>query len=651
MATQRSAKVQITNNTGGNAQVILFHNNSSNGTQRGTWEAASGQTVGPMTVYFETGIGTQTIQDYWSVLVHVKDGPNAGFYVNSGTVLDPYWKECQLQHADADKTLTFTVSAQQFKVTLDSGGCAPESMVKLTPRTPITHVFVVMLENHSFDNAFAFSGIQGITAATTANSNTYNGTTYHVQSSAPLRMPTDPDHNFDDVLVQLAGHGATYKSGGPYPPINNSGFAENYATSTTEGPPPSPDDIGRIMACFATPSQLPVLFQLATQFAVCDHWHSSLPGPTWPNRFFLHGASASGLDDSPTTAQMAQWEVPGQGFKYPNGSIYQALSRAGIPYRLYNDTNGPPLYQSLYSDTPDAGSPVGAVPQVSALAGISLFDVNSLSHFASDLQGPYPYPYTFIEPNYGDVTSGSYAGGSSQHPKDNVYGGEHLLSAVYSAIRSSPYWNSSLLIITYDEHGGFYDSVEPPAATPPGDGGTAYSMHGYTFDRYGVRVPAVIVSPLIAAGTVDHTVYDHSSVLKTVEQLWGLSPLTHRDASANGLVHLLSQQRIPRSDTPEATVRPLPLVRAAVPTLTAEQRAQIDQQPVPPSSNLMGALGILKKAEGEMSMGTKAEVSAIQGRFQQATRSRGDARAYVSTVMEKVGLALQQRKAGRRGRP
>jgi phospholipase C len=235
----------------------------------------------------------------------------------------------------------------------------------------------------------------------------------------------------------------------------------NYATTKTGGPVPPAEDIADIMACCATPTQLPVIYQLATEFALCDQWYSSLPGPTWANRFFLHGASSSGLDATPTKSQIGGWEAPALGFQYPNGSIYALMKAANVPYRLYNDSTSWGL--SLYSDDSQNGSAIDAVPQVTALAAVTILDIHSLQHFASDLQGPYPYPYTFIEPHYGDVSS-TYAGGSSQHPMDDVYGGEHLLASVYAAIRNSPYWNTSLLIVTYDEHGGFYDSV---ALLPP----------------------------------------------------------------------------------------------------------------------------------------------------------------------------------------
>jgi phospholipase C len=165
----------------------------------------------------------------------------------------------------------------------------------------IKNVFVLMLENHSFDNIFAMSGIQGINAATVQDWNSYQGEKYLVQDGAPPCMTTDPGHEFKDVLEQLCGADAACKyKGGAYPPVNNSGFASSYATSLSEDTgTPTPDHIGDIMACFNTQKQLPVIWQLAREFAICDNWYSSLPGPTWPNRFFVHGASSAGWTNSP----------------------------------------------------------------------------------------------------------------------------------------------------------------------------------------------------------------------------------------------------------------------------------------------------------------------------------------------------------------
>src|SRR6185503_17332174 len=171
--------------------------------------------------------------------------------------------------------------------------------------------------------------------------------------------------------------------------------------------------------------------------------------------------------------------------------------------------------------------------------------------------------------HYGNVRDNTYEGGSSQHPMDNVYGGEHLLSAVYTAIRNSPYWNTSLLIITYDEHGGLFDIVHPGKAAPPDDNPPpGYNANGFKFDLYGVRVPAVVVSPQIPAGTVDHTLYDHTSVLQTIEDLWGLKPLTQRDGKANSLSNLLSP-KTPRTDCPTSLNGPPPVFASARPPVTA----------------------------------------------------------------------------------
>ncbi|HEV7906277.1 MAG TPA: hypothetical protein VGO96_20725 [Pyrinomonadaceae bacterium] len=226
MATQQCATVKITNNTGGNAQILLFHSNDTNGTQRGSWAAKPGQTVGSLSAYFETGWDAGESLDWWSVLVHVKDGPTPGFYISSGTDIVPYWKECQFQDSDAEQTLTFAVSANGFDVALYSGTCS-NGMTKLSPSAQTTHVFVVMLENRSFDSMFAMSGIKGITAATTEDSNSYDGKTYYVQSSAPLSLPTDPGHEFPDAVEQLCGENVSYPPGGPFPPINNSSFVAN----------------------------------------------------------------------------------------------------------------------------------------------------------------------------------------------------------------------------------------------------------------------------------------------------------------------------------------------------------------------------------------------------------------------------------------
>ena len=439
----------------------------------------------------------------------------------------------------------------------------------------IQHVFVLMLENRSFDHMLGFSGIKGTDAhsgsatqiiglvdlslrqlarslqANTASgmaqrkgqkwpppptismrnlftSNQFNGQIYRAGQSADYAMPVDPGHEFPDVTVQLCGLGVTYPPGGAYPNVVNSGFVASYVLKGGQGNP------AEIMRCY-TQSQLPVLNALAQEFVVCDNWYASLPGPTWPNRFFAHAASSGGLDHSPSSLEILEWETV-DGFSFPNGTIFDRMNSKNIKWRLY------------------AGDDF---PAVAGLKGIQLTDIHPYHEFLRDVaQSGYSVSYTFIEPSYGHYLS-DYKCGTSQHPLDDVTRGEALIKCTYEAIRNSPVWNSSLLIITWDEHGGFFDHVAPPGADAPGDTGLSNHMNQYkfTFEQFRPRVPAVVISPLIPRNLIDHRVYDHASISATLESCFGLSAMTQRDANANNLMALVSLSS-PSDDAP--TVLPAP---------------------------------------------------------------------------------------------
>ena len=411
------------------------------------------------------------------------------------------------------------------------------------PAPPIEHIFVLMLENRSFDHMLGFSGIRG-TDARTGQRTTINGlrgkesnltdpddlhTKVEVNTPAEYALSEedrDPGHEFDDVFLQVIGSPLPGDWDGRYPSPNpekdNSGFVRSYAQVGSANP-------DKIMLCYA-PEQLPVLVMLAREFAVCDAWFSSMPGPTWPNRYFVHGASSAGLDDSPPE----HWFLPGEaaytvgGFAFENGSIFDRLDSNCIDWEIFEGDELPQVF---------------SIQGMNAQAVLGRF--TDFSEFSERLNDPDYLPaYVFIEPNYGNILPGTpedFTCGNSQHPLDDVTRGERLIKEVYETIRNSPHWEKSLLIITWDEHGGFYDHVSPPNAVAPGDAPAAYTNeHGFDFARLGVRVPAVAISPLIPRGTIDHTPYDHTSVLATVERLYGLRPLTNRDAKANDLLHLLS---------------------------------------------------------------------------------------------------------------
>jgi len=411
----------------------------------------------------------------------------------------------------------------------------------------IEHVFVLMLENRSFDHMLGFAGLRG-TDARTGEPTVVEGLTGSEWNALPsgeritvspgpdFILPIDPGHDFADVLEQLCGHGTAY-SGGPYPPIDLSGFASRLAAHIAR-------TRARVDASVAMrgfrPDQLPVLHALAREFAVCDHWFSSMPGPTWPNRLFVHGASSAGLDDSPTSLRSATAIV--HGYHFEHGTLYDRLDRAKVPWHIVEGD---------------------ALPQSLAMGGMIERAVEGrfigLGELRERLGDPgFRDAYVFIEPSYGHVLADgrNFKCGSSQHPLDDVTRGEKLIKDVYEAIRNSPHWPTSLLVVTYDEHGGFYDHVVPPKAVEPGD---AFlddaNKHGFRFDQLGVRVPAVIVSPQVPRGLVDHTVYDHTSLVATVEHLFGLEPLTARDAAAARFDHLFAAPA-PREDAPTALPDP-----------------------------------------------------------------------------------------------
>ena len=493
----------------------------------------------------------------------------------------------------------------------------------------IQHVFVLMLENRSFDHLLGFSKIAGTDAATglatTVNglsgteANTYDGRTATVSQPADYAMVVDPGHEFMDVLCQLCGPGASYIPGGGYPPINDSGFMASYAEACIKAK--QTRNAGEILKCYS-PSQLTVLITLAQEFAVCDGWQASMPGPTWPNRMFVHAASSAGLDHSPTTAEIALWES-GFGFSFPNGDIFDRISASpkGMKRRLY------------------AGDPF---PMMAALKGIHLDDIRPYEQFAADLEGAFPYNYVFIEPSY--CLLNDYKGSTSEHPLDDVRLGEGLIKATYEAIRNSSVWNRSILIITWDEHGGFYDHATPPAAVAPGDTSpsTGHNKYGFTFEQYGPRVPAVVISPWIPKNIVDHRLYDHSSIPATLEKLFGLDPMTARDSAAATVLPLLSLDA-PRTDTPTTLPSPASSPAAEMLSMPIEVSAAYSHLTLsrPNESANDGSLPVVIHS----AMRQDIELSPPEQRdtiiAKVATiKTRSDAAAYLASVTAKRSAAV-----------
>jgi len=420
------------------------------------------------------------------------------------------------------------------------------SRKKNTPHN-IEHVFVLMLENRAFDHMLGFSKITGTDAITglprtiegvnpvvNKNNNPVTGTDVFVSTPADFKLKEidiDPGHEFKNTLAQICGDGAVYPdpvTGGYPSTINNSGFVSNYHSEGSTTPE-------RIMKCF-DPSQLPIMNTLAKEFAICDNWFSSLPGPTWPNRFFLLAGTSGGLDDSPSNADLIE-AVSLEGYRFENGNVFDLLDQYCLEWRIFEGDEFPISFAMSGMN-------------LNALQGRfkDFEDFNSVVN-----QTDFSTKFVFIEPKYGshnfDISGpGDFTCGNSMHPLDDVTRGEQLVKDVYETIRNSPHWEKSLIVVTFDEHGGFYDHVNPPAAIPPGDLPSPANIHNnFKFDQLGVRVPAIVISPFIKKGVIDHTVFDHTSVLATTEKIFGMANLTNRDKNANDFVHLLSLES-PRKD-------------------------------------------------------------------------------------------------------
>jgi phospholipase C len=412
----------------------------------------------------------------------------------------------------------------------------------IVPQTfaKIEHFVVLMLENRSFDHLLGWlkstdPRIEGLTGAESCMDPFPGGTNpVPVAPATAFAMPFDPGHEFMDIQMQLYG-----SSGGASPvpnprsdPAKMSGFvASAYPAAAKAGLPLA----RRCVMEYFPPDSVSVLATLARQFAVFNFWYSSLPGPTWPNRFFVHAATSGGLTDSPGTPSILG------GFSFANKTIYDKLDDAKLGWRIYHDG----LPQSIGIDS-----------LRSEYLDINTENYREFKYFTEDVENAALPEYTFIEPQYD--TGGNYANGDSMHPLNDVRLGEQLVQIVYEALRqSTDYWDNTMLIITFDEHGGFYDHVPPPKATPPGDPSNyANSKHPFAFDLLGVRVPAIVITAYTKPGTVigssasdPATIFDHTSILRTVEARFGLPSLTNRDAAANTLDVVLNLDT-PRYDAP-----------------------------------------------------------------------------------------------------
>jgi phospholipase C len=384
--------------------------------------------------------------------------------------------------------------------------------------SPFKNLVVLMMENRSFDHMLGYLKtaqypIDGLNGDET-NFAADHGTPIRVSPNARNTndFTPDPSHEFQDITWQIYRNTTGEDTGQE----KMQGFVEDYAADSKDAVHGA-----AIMRCFHEGS-LPILSFHAKNFAISDKWFSSLPASTIPNRLFAHAAWSG---DSLTQ----------------DAIIAPATSRTIFQTMINEGKHSCGIYTS--------GASI-------LLANLFLMHKQNsfldIGQFAQDCKDNALPDYSFIEPIY----DGAHA--NSQHPDFAVDKGEALIGQVYNAIRDSPMWKKTLLLIVYDEHGGLYDHVFPPVLVndtglpdlPP------TKDFGFKFDRLGVRVPAIFVSPWLKAGTILPDQYEHCSIVKTVRQWFcqDQTPFNWREAKAASFAEIPTLDEM-RTDKPQ-----LPLV-------------------------------------------------------------------------------------------
>lgn len=352
-----------------------------------------------------------------------------------------------------------------------SCGCCSAAQ-KPAGAAAIKTVVILVMENRSFDQMLGFMNrlnpeIDGLTGT---ESNPLSLTDpaageVTVSDQAPYVDQADPGHAYQDILMQIFGAQPEPDTGEATGVALMSGFAAN-AETIQAGLSKT------IMSSFA-PEDIPIHTSLVQEFAVVDRWFASVPSSTQPNRQYLHSATSHGLMSNNT-------ELLALGM--PQKTIFEVIDEANLTFGIY--------YQQIPNTL--------FYRNLRQLKYVLNFRPYELSFLEDAKNGVLPN-YTVIEPKYFDVLTDA---GNDDHPVHDVAQGQALIKQVYEALRASPQWNQTLLLITYDEHGGFYDHVPTPLGVPSPDGiiGSA-PPYSFDFTRLGVRVPVLLISPWIPAGT------------------------------------------------------------------------------------------------------------------------------------------------------
>ena len=398
---------------------------------------------------------------------------------------------------------------------------------------PFDHVVVVMMENHSFDNllgalSLTRPDVDGLTFRNGAATNTNPGVSGLPPKVSAFPLP-DTSQGSDVSQTWQAAHAQI-----------NGGAMDGFVASTRSRQPMG----------YYTSETLPFAYDLASRFTVGNRWFCSLPGPTYPNRRFLMAGTADGC--TVTNSDTLLERPP------PNGTIFDSLSNHGVSWcNYFNDVPMTMVIPSTIIDHPEHHLPVAeffAHCQAGTLPAVSFVDprIGVLSRIGQPIAaisrpsaGLPPLLRALLSRVKADLENFDPAQ-TEEDPQD-MYHGELWAHGIVQAVLDSPCWPRTLLIYIYDEHGGYYDHVPPPAAVVPDDVSPQVVPADPTasYNLYGPRVPAIVVSPYSKFGQVTNVVHDHTSVLATIEAKWNLPALTRRDANANTVLDFLDFDQEP----------------------------------------------------------------------------------------------------------
>ncbi|KAJ3105131.1 hypothetical protein HDU97_008413 [Phlyctochytrium planicorne] len=417
------------------------------------------------------------------------------------------------------------VAVASFSSHVEAGGST-----NAVPAGKIKNVVLLVLENRSFDNLLGYwartrSNVDGVPANAC---NILKSTGAKICSTdQQIYVNLDPNHETIDVTGEIYGKGTDTLTAAANAVPNMSGFVDIMETTwnTTD-----PQILRQVMDGY-NPRNIPVTAALASEFAVFDRWFSSMPGPTYPNRLFLYSATAAGQiknDDLRTLKGFSQ------------KSIFGALDDAKVTWKNYFGIVPTSIMLNDARDIPDIFT-----------------KLKPMNEFYEDAKKGTLPSFSFIDPILFEI-AGLKA--NDNHPPHNVARGEKLVKDIYESLRKSPQWNTTLFLITYDENGGFWDHVSPPAKNVPIPDDISAANPTFKFDRLGARVPTIAISPWIQKGRVvsrppngptPSSEFEHSSVSATLKKIFNLPNfLTKRDAWAGSFEFLFDEVKTVRTDCP-----------------------------------------------------------------------------------------------------